>query len=277
MVEHASCLVCGHQEFRRITGRRGWEARACRRCANAFTFPPPATDRQYDEHTFFTICASNAPRWRRGSEALVRFIVESGCPNGALLDVGFGSGLLIEAALAAGFRAEGIEASRAAVAAARERGILAQAGYLAPGVYPDASFDVVVLNHVLEHAADPLALLVTVRKLLKPNGCLCLGQTNYLGTVPRLLGPRWYGWAPVEHYSHFSLSGIDILLQRAGLQVKSSRITTLNWDWAGLSGFPVTKWPGVMLSNLAALVTRWRLGCPFVGDQFNVLAQLPVL
>jgi SAM-dependent methyltransferase len=247
--------------------------RACLRCTTAFTYPPPASDRQYDEHSFFTICAGNEPRWRRAAEDLTHFIASSGCSNGALLDVGFGSGLFIEAALAAGFRAEGIEASHPAVASARERGIQAKEGYLAPGSYPEASFDVVVMNHVLEHVADPLALLVIVRKLLKPNGCLCLGQTNYLGTVPRLLGARWYGWAPTEHYSHFTLLGIAFLLRRAGFRVKSSRITTLFWDWVGISGFPIAKWPGVMLSNLAALVTQWRLGFPFVGDQFNVLAQ----
>ena len=72
---------------------------------------------------------------------------------------------------------------------------------------------------------------------------------------------------------HFSVQGLTRLLQNAHFQVKSTRLTTLFWDWENILASTLRHWPGTMLHNFAAFVNQTRLGFPFVGDQFNVLAQ----
>lgn len=266
------CVICGHDRFRKVTGRGTWQVQACLSCTNAFTFPVPISDRQYEGNAFFDIPTEQLARWRLGAAEFVRFLTESGC-HSSLLDVGFGSGLFVEAALAAGFQAQGIEASRPAVMSARQRGLVVKEGYLQEGSFPDNTFDTIVMSHVLEHVADPRNLLTIAARFLKSDGYVCFSQSNYLGTLPRLLGPRWYAWVPAEHFTHFSLAGMTYLLQTVGFQIKAARVTTLFWDWVDFTKLPVRQWPGTLLHDLAVIVNRTRLGFPFVGDNLIVLAQ----
>jgi 2-polyprenyl-3-methyl-5-hydroxy-6-metoxy-1,4-benzoquinol methylase len=266
------CVICGTNSFRKVTGRGNWQVQACLSCTNAFTFPPPDSDRQYEDNAFFDVPIEQLPRWRVGAAEVIRFLTESDC-HGSLLDVGFGSGLFIEAALAAGFEAQGIEASHPAVMSARKRGLNVTEGYLQEGSFAEGTFDTILMSHVLEHVADPRSLLTAAARFLASDGYLCLSQTNYLGTLPRLLGPRWYAWVPAEHFTHFSLTGITYLLQSAGFQIKAAQVTTLFWDWIDFTRLPIRHWPGALLHDVAAVVNRTRFGFPFVGDNLIVLAQ----
>ncbi len=45
--------------------------------------------------------------------------------------------------------------------------------------YPDASFDVVHLHQVLQHLADPVAALVELRRVLRPDGVLAARDSDY--------------------------------------------------------------------------------------------------
>ena len=266
------CVICGGTRFRKVTGRANWEVHTCQTCTNAFTFPFPTTDHQYEDNTFFDIPIEQEHRWRKGAAEIVQFIRAAGC-QGDFLDVGFGSGLVLQEASAAGFRARGIEASRPAVLAAQSRGLDVRQGYLQENTFPANTFDVIVMSHVLEHVADPHNLLVTASNLLRPCGYLFLSQTNYLGTLPRLLGPRWYAWVPSEHFTHFSPRGISYLLQSGGLQIKALKITTLFWDWVSIIKTPLQLLPGTILHNIAALINQTRVGFPFAGDNMFILAQ----
>lgn len=266
------CTICGGKTFRRVVGTPTWAIWSCRDCTTAFTFPVPASDLQYDDHTFFKISDEKETRWRQGATEIIGLVTGAGC-RGTLLDVGFGSGFLIEEALLAGFDAQGIEASHSAVEAARQRGLHVQEGYLKQGSFSDDAFDVVTMNHVLEHSADAESMLRIAHGLVKPGGYLVLGQTNYLGTIPRLLGTRWYGWVPSEHYTHFSIAGLTLLLKRVGFEVSFVWPCALFWDWISFSRTPFVNWPGVILNNLAVLITKAKIGFPFIADGFFVLAR----
>ena len=266
------CMICGSGNYRRVTGRDNWKVYACQTCTNAFTVPSPTTDRQYEDNVFYGMSAAREARWRRSAAEIVRFISAAGC-RGDLLDVGFGSGLVLEEATAAGFHTVGIEASHPAVVSAQSRGLNVREGYMQENTFHPNSFDVITMSHVLEHVADPRSLLVIATMLLKPGGHLFLSQTNYLGTLPRLLGPRWYAWVPNEHYSHFSPQGLSLLLQSVGLQIKVVEINTLFWDWMVPTKLPIRYWPSAFLHNCAVMVNRGRIGIPFVGDNQFVLSK----
>ncbi len=60
--------------------------------------------------------------------------------------------------------------------------------------FPDASFDLVVSNHVIEHVADPARQLAEIRRVLRPDGVAYLATPN-----------RWWPWEvhtalPLLHY-----------------------------------------------------------------------------
>ncbi len=117
----------------------------------------------------------------------------------SLLDVGCGTGIMVTLPLASiGYRITGIDIDRASIDTARE---------INP--YPKASFrhadavalrtageryDVVIAAEILEHQADPLTFLRTLRALLLPEGLLLL-------TIPN--GYGWFEWEQFlwEHVS----------------------------------------------------------------------------
>ena len=102
----------------------------------------------------------------------------------SILDVGCGGGLLCEPLARLGARVTGIDAGRenirAAAAHAREGGLkiayrAASAEALADG---GERFDVVLNMEVIEHAADPQALLDACAALVKPGGIMVLSTIN---------------------------------------------------------------------------------------------------
>src|SRR5690606_34348007 len=85
-----------------------------------------------------------------------------------ILEVGCGAGVLLGLLAARGFTVQGLDLSERAAAIARRGGVAAAAGTVASAGLAEGSFDIVVMQHVLEHAPDPRGLLGRVRRLLAP-------------------------------------------------------------------------------------------------------------
>jgi SAM-dependent methyltransferase len=142
-------------------------------------------------------------------------------PAGRLLDVGAGSGILTEQALALGYQAEGIEPSRWLQARARERRLPVHLGTL-PHASVSGPFDVVMLIDVLEHVPQPVALLGEVRRLLHPSGVAAIVTPDLGSLAARLTGFRWWHFR-VAHIGYFDRSTLERALAGAGLRLLELR------------------------------------------------------
>lgn len=99
---------------------------------------------------------------------------------GAFLDIGTGTGRLLELVAPRAERAFGVDASREMLALARarfaEHGVADRCAVRQADMYrlpwPDASFDVVALQMVLHYAEDPAAALAEAARVLRPEGLL---------------------------------------------------------------------------------------------------------
>lgn len=142
-----------------------------------------------------------------------------------LLDVGCSSGALLKSAVHYGFDAEGVEPAAQAAEFAKSGGLKVFRGFLQEAHYPSLSFDAVTLMEVIEHLADPSALLKEVWRILKPNGVLVVGTGNGTSWTVQLVGARWGYFQVAEHGGHISFfnpTSLGLLARRCGFRVERS-------------------------------------------------------
>jgi 2-polyprenyl-3-methyl-5-hydroxy-6-metoxy-1,4-benzoquinol methylase len=133
-----------------------------------------------------------------------------------VLDVGAGSGILVEEARALGLDARGVEPSRWFVARARERGLPVEEGTL-PHPAIQGPFDLVLLVDVIEHVSDPVGLLEESRRVLARDGVVAVVTPDMASLPARLLGARhWH--CRVAHVGYFTRETLDLALARTGLE-----------------------------------------------------------
>lgn len=139
--------------------------------------------------------------------------------SGRLLEIGCADGAFLALAARAGFHAHGVEPDPTTSARARQHtGIHVFPGTLADAQYPAASFDVVVLFHVLEHLDSPRRALQEIHRVLRPGGVVVLETPNIASVWFRLFGRRWRQFIP-DHYYFFSPATLTRLLEENGFRV----------------------------------------------------------
>lgn len=157
--------------------------------------------------------------------------IEQFVETGYLLEVGFGSGALLEVAVQRGWRVVGLELDQGCVNRMNGLEISAHNCSLLEYAGEPESFDVVGMYSVIEHTLDPIAHLEKVFSLLKVSGILVLRlpDTEAQGPPASL----------IAHVYHFNAHTIMVLLRRCGFEV-------LQIDSFGL--WKPSKYPGELWS-----------------------------
>jgi len=221
---HRPCPACAAGVARRHGEKNGFPLLICQTCGTLYTFclPDPSGGQDYDAYYGPHNLATPDFVGRRLDEIVSTFAAHR--QNNRLLDVGFGAGDLLRAAVRAGWDAEGIEVSQPAVESARTFGLKVFQGELAAAHYPDACFDVVTAVEVLEHVPDPQALVGEVARILRPGGLFWATTPHGRGLSARLLKTQWSVVSPPEHLQLLSPGGTKTLLKDAGF--RSARVAT---------------------------------------------------
>ncbi len=82
----------------------------------------------------------------------------------------------------------------------------------------DARFDLIVASHVVEHMAEPVEVLASLRNHLSPRGRIYVEVPMELhGAHPRVR-------EPVTHLNFFSPVSLSALLERAGFELQACRV-----------------------------------------------------
>lgn len=141
-----------------------------------------------------------------------------GRERGRLLDVGCGSGEAMLRFRDLGWEVAGVEFDDAAARVAAERTGAPVAATL-EGLEP-ASFDAVILDHVLEHLADAGSILRGCARALRPRGRLALATPNPKSAGRGRFGAHWLHWDPPRHLTLRGAAGLRALAAEAGFEVE---------------------------------------------------------
>lgn len=149
-----------------------------------------------------------------------------GRPKGRLLDLGCGAGLTLELAHRSGWDAEGIDPDSEAVANVQRKGLRARTGLLPELHLPAASYDAIVMNHVIEHLHDPLKIALECFRLLREGGLLLINTPNTESMGHRRFGVDWVALDPPRHLHLFAACSLRRLVEAAGFSVTELEAAT---------------------------------------------------
>ena len=159
------------------------------------------------------------PAARAGADRFVRGMRRH--EGGRLLEVGCGNGGFLMRMRELGWRVVGIDPDARAVAAARAAGLDVMEGEMTAGAFPAASFDAVVMCHVIEHVHDPAALVSSAWHALRPGGVLWIATPNFESEGHRTFGRDWLHLDPPRHLVLFTRRALARLVERGGFELLS--------------------------------------------------------
>ena len=264
-----TCDVCGAKGDPAVTTgvrdhvtHEAFSLERCKSCGFTRTAPVPASlDRYYPERY---------RRYGRLSSLVLRTLFRrrvsawlSRLPaRGRALELGSGTGWMLEALRAAGWDAAGTERTAEAARIAATSGAEVRVGGL-EAFPPEPVFDLVVMFHVLEHLADPAGALRDAAARLRPGGVLLLGLPNVASWQSHMSGRNWMHLDVPRHLVHFSPATITRALGANGFRVerigfRSYEHDPLGWvqSWLNMLGFE----QDLILKKLTRLETSSGVG-----------------
>jgi SAM-dependent methyltransferase len=228
----AKCRLCGHGDIESlgaipssdyfagrilasvISGGRLWR---CASCQSMFRHPILSSS------AYLQLYAGGAAdQWVADASRLdlqiIRDLISRRPQAVRALDVGCGTGGFL-GTLPQRIGRFGVEPSSAAAELAREQGVSIVGGTL-DEVPAGLRFDVITMIDVVEHVADPLALLGQTLPHLAPGGCLIVSTGDPTARMWRdvFRSRFWYSSYP-EHISFPSLHLLRAWQERSNLQL----------------------------------------------------------
>ncbi len=146
-------------------------------------------------------------------------------PGGRLLEIGCGSGRLLQFLKSLGWTVQGVDFDPHAVDSARRKGLEVVLGTLQDQRYPDGSFDAVIMSHVIEHIHDPEELLRECRRILRDQGQITVVTPNARSLGHRVFKSDWRGLEPPRHLQVFTAPALRKLVERVGFRRRKVLIT----------------------------------------------------
>lgn len=202
MSQEVRCETCGSGEFEPLFSQNGHELRRCRSCDLHYINPMPSYKTrmtELEEGHFAggkSVLGANRQRFNevrsRGQfQRYVDLAAEHSPSPGRWLDIGCGTGGLLECAAKAGYQPEGIELTAARRAHAEAVGLPVHGAPLEELALADGHFAVVSLINVFSHLTAPSATLAEIRRVLSPQGVVILATGIISTGALRRHSPSW--------------------------------------------------------------------------------------
>lgn len=130
---------------------------------------------------------------------------------GKVLEIGCSTGILLSMLKEKGWEVTGVELSKksAEIAISKDIPVLTLPF---EKINFKEKFDLVILNHTLEHLEKPKEVIEKIKKILNPKGYLYIDVPNFGGISAKAMKTKWPLLLPDEHLWHFSEKSLEKLL-----------------------------------------------------------------
>jgi len=280
------CAVCGGgrfdivaqgRDYELLTCRNLWFFARCRDCGHLQLDPRPAIGTLptiYPPNYYsYDLARSVGPIAMAGKAFLDRrkfraILRHARARPRSFLDIGCGDLRYLEVMRRFGVPPErlyGLELDERVVHRANDRGyrVFNERVETATSI-PDGSIDLATMFHVIEHVADPAAVVRRIAGWLAPGGLLVLETPNFGALDARLFRRSyWGGYHIPRHWHIFTRDSMQRLLECNGFDVEAVSFQTGHSFW---------------LYSLHHLIRYNRaLPCPKLAQLFHPLKSLPML
>ena len=194
----------------------------CKTCNVGFTIPFPSSTELSSLYSSGTYRADSGKRFVGLVETFIDFSrqlrrkrIEKYKEKGRILDIGCGRGVFLDVMRKHGWKVAGTEYNKeTAESITKNYNINIVTGDPGDWGFPPESFDVVTMNHVLEHMSAPENAIGECSRLLRKGGLLVVAVPNITSLQSALGKHRWFHLDIPYHIYHFSEKGLSSLLEK---------------------------------------------------------------
>lgn len=233
-----TCPIC---KFSSSTFQKNQSIIQCQNCGNRWTFIAEEVngDSLYSDEVYSVVDNRNSifERIIFSEAKKVLHIAQKLNPKAqSLLDFGSGKGQFLAVAKSLGWKGLGVETAKERAAFAKEKyevevhTELYQGGKIGKG-----NFDLITLNHVLEHLPEPLELVETLSEAnLEANGMIYIEVPRADSWQANIAGENWIHWDIPRHLTHWTESGLESQIRKNGWEILENRSFSVHLGVLGM-------------------------------------------
>jgi 2-polyprenyl-3-methyl-5-hydroxy-6-metoxy-1,4-benzoquinol methylase len=211
----------------------------------------------------------------------LRFIVRSAKikKNGNFLDIGCGDGKFLRLMKGYGMNCYGVEPNNPKKIIEKRLRILNCE--LKKARFKKGFFDVITLNHVLEHIDNPSETLKEIHRILKPDGTLIIATPNIGSWTAKIFGKHWVQLDTPRHLFLYSEKTLKKYAQKEGFKADRIIYNSTPLQFSGslacilnqFRGYPLDKSRFFLNKALLVLLLPATYLFNFLhqGDQFEII------
>lgn len=233
---------------------------SCIGCSNRWTFIPEEIDADllYEDEVYSVVDNRRSiferVIFREARNVLEKASFISNSKTKRLLDFGSGKGQFLTIAKESGWTGIGIETAKERADFAREKyGVEVRQEFYSEGKVGEGNFDMITLNHVLEHLPDPLGLLkILLDSNLSKEGLIYIEVPRADSWQANIAGENWMHWDIPKHLTHWTETGLEKELKRIGYAKVGKRSFSIHLGVLGMLQVLMSKFgfKGNLILNL---------------------------
>ena len=226
------------------------------------SIPPVNTDYEENYHKF-TIDPDGKKRYLleereqslKGIPEIINWVSRK--QGGKILDIGCGPGWFLSS-LGPEWDCYGVEISAFASRIASKYGKIHNDVL---ETYSEKNFDVIIMNHVIEHIVDPIPTLEKIISMLNHDGMFIIGTPDFDCAAARRYGDNFRLLDDPTHVSLFSLDSMHRCLRDLGFHIDEVE-------------FPYFDTPWFNEKSLLKIMNTDGISPPFYGSNMTFLCSL---